>query len=409
MNFLWAVLELFLSLVVPEPGAAVEVRLVSGQTVRGRWLAANDAGGFVVAPSEGKSQTIDIGSIVAVRSFASRGTPSEVAAGSLRFELAGGDSIVGEIIESTFDDVRVRTRAFGDAVRLPLDRVDRVLRVDGIADIPATLGKDLPSDRDILFVRTRDGIDHVVGEVGKIDANGVVFTWGEKQESTFGFEKDRVIAIRLSGAEAPELEKTGVARVRFRDSSTLTGKLRRAPDQSATLDIGNGLVCTLRDEEIDDITFLGGKAVFLSDLEPTAVRETPIIDGAPLYGVARDRNLLGRELKVGDVGFAKGLAVHSRCEVEYRLDGKMKWFGAAVGIDASVAGMPMRGSVACSILLDGKIVFGPKVVRAGEAPVWIDRIDLSGKKSLVLLADFADNLHFNGRLIWGLPWLAPAE
>ncbi|MCA9322345.1 MAG: NPCBM/NEW2 domain-containing protein, partial [Planctomycetes bacterium] len=93
--------------------------------------------------------------------------------------------------------------------------------------------------------------------------------------------------------------------------------------------------------------------------------------------------------------------VHSRCQLQFDLSQGWDSFSSAVGIDGAVAEREVKGAVAFSVLVDDVRVAGPTIVRAGEAPVWITGVDLRGKKTLTLLADFADNYHFNGWAVWG--------
>src|SRR5262249_39328142 len=78
------------------------------------------------------------------------------------------------------------------------------------------------------------------------------------------------------------------------------------------------------------------KLAYLSDLEPVQVVEKSTLDRIENY--RRDRNLDEGPLRLGGEKFAKGLAVHSRTELVYDIEGKFKEFKAVLGVDDLVGG-----------------------------------------------------------------------
>ncbi len=93
-----------------------------------------------------------------------------------------------------------------------------------------------------------------------------------------------------------------------------------------------------------------GKLSFLSDMTPVKVIHTTT-EGFP-QNYRRDANLDGGPLKMGTKVYRKGLAIHSRTELEYDLNGEYREFKADVGFDSQVGGT--EGPVVVVIEGDGK-------------------------------------------------------
>ena len=157
------------------------------------------------------------------------------------------------------------------------------------------------------------------------------------------------------------------------------------PDGGLALQAACGVKLLLPSEEVVSWLVIGGKAVYLSDLEPLDYRFTPYL--GLTWPLCRDRNVLGGVLSLRNREFAKGMGVHSQSAVSYRLEGKYKRFQATLGIDDATDG---QGSVVFRVLADGKPVYTSPVVRGNHPPVTLAPLSLAGVKILTLVVDFAD-------------------
>ena len=110
--------------------------------------------------------------------------------------------------------------------------------------------------------------------------------------------------------------------------------------------------------EVRSITCREGRATYLSDLEPASVDEVPYFDQRLLYH--RDQGLTGGALQLRGTTYRKGLAVHSRCVLTYRLDGRYELFQARLGFED---GVPLAGSIACRVLADERELYANPAVR----------------------------------------------
>ncbi len=69
--------------------------------------------------------------------------------------------------------------------------------------------------------------------------------------------------------------------------------------------------------EIQEVRFGGGKMIYLSDLVPSKVEETPFFGHRLPW--RRNVNLLGEPLRMNGKAYDRGVAVHSRCILTYDL------------------------------------------------------------------------------------------
>ena len=158
-------------------------------------------------------------------------------------------------------------------------------------------------------------------------------------------------------------------------------------------------------EDLRSIDFSQGKIVFLSDLEPESVDWTPFVTAGrshalleSLYAPRRDRNFDGGplQLRIEDVTrqFKKGLAIHSRSEIVYRLERQFRRLVALAGIEPTL--IP-QGNVKLIIMGDGDPLFESSVAGNAE-PISLD-VDISGIRRLRIIVDFGADLDIADHLI----------
>ena len=194
-----------------------------------------------------------------------------------------------------------------------------------------------------------------------------------------------------AGGSAETLPRSAGAQlvVGMRDGSLLYAAHVVADAQRAQLELAGGTRLTGSSvDEVVSLQSLGGRFVYLSDLEPADYRQVPYLDIQWPY--KRDRNVLGDPLMVGGKRYLKGLGMHSAARLTYKLERQYKRFDAEVAIDDSAGG---RGSVvfAVYVLRDAKWqpAYTSDVVRGGDAPKNVS-VDLTGADAMTLVVDYAD-------------------
>lgn len=253
-----------------------------------------------------------------------------------------------------------------------------------------------------LFRTAQRGYDTVLGEIHRFSGRGLTFhALGAAGPRLYLYRKLDAVSIR--GAYAREdfqpnvrlLTRSGDSlRLRFVGLAPAAKALRFEQPGGRALSVAYSEVCSC--------VWLGAERRYLSDLEPVRVAErgSAFDDGsAPLYTFRRDRSVVGSPLVVRGEAHAKGVGVHADCELLYRVPEGATRLVARVGIDDSVLATPIRSSAEVSVLVDGKVEFGPITIKSGEAAEHV-AIPVSTGGLLTLRATFGDGRFFGDRVDW---------
>jgi hypothetical protein len=134
---------------------------------------------------------------------------------------------------------------------------------------------------------------------------------------------------------------------------------------------------------VSAIRVLGGRAEWLGRRDPDDYRFEPYLSSQ--WKLRRNRNATGGPLRLDDAECPFGLGMHSRASATYDLGGKYRWFRAAIGVDETAG---ERGSVVFGVEVDGERVYTSPVLKASDAAVSLEPIDLTGKQRLTLVVDY---------------------
>lgn len=156
----------------------------------------------------------------------------------------------------------------------------------------------------------------------------------------------------------------------------------------------SGSAIALPLHRIDKLDFSSGNTVFLSDLEADSIEWTPFVESktaaarlARLYQPRRDQAFAGGKLQLAGQSYDKGLSIHSRTQLTYRVPKNFKRLLATVGIDDRVR---ETGHVQLTVTGDGRSLFD-RPISGKDAPVELD-LDLTGVRRITVLVDFGEGL-----------------
>lgn len=232
---------------------------------------------------------------------------------------------------------------------------------------------------DLLVIRKDESLDHLDGVAGDVGEKISFLLDGDEvpiaREKVYG-----IIFRRKAGAvpkAAIQLDLTGGDQLQIAEvTGNATGfKVRLAA----------GIDAALAATDITTLDFSGGKVRYLSQLEPREVKYVPYFDLVSEY--RRDRSLDGKPLSLGGKTYARGLAIHSKTTLRYRIAGEFTRLKAVMGIDDSVC---RQYGVRVVISGDGKALFEGDV-RGTDAPRPLD-LDVAGVRDLEILVDFGGDL-----------------
>lgn len=145
--------------------------------------------------------------------------------------------------------------------------------------------------------------------------------------------------------------------------------------------------------QVREIDFSAGNLTFLSDLKPESVEWRPYLVTpatppvlAKWFSLRRDQTIDGSALTLAGQSYEKGLAVHSRSLISYRLTKSYQRFQAVVGVDER-----FRGPTNLKFVITGdERALLTRDVRGSDPPFEID-LDMSGVRRLKILVDFGED------------------
>ena len=335
-------------------------------------------------------KTIDLVSVVM--------RPPKRIDGTHSVQLRNGDVIAGVVVGSpepkaeqpakpADDSVLVRSASLGD-LAIRMSDIDSLLFE---SDQPPPQ-QAAARDKDEVILRNGDSLAGVLVSFGK-----EMLTF-DCPLGKVGVPFSRIRSVRFAalGAQYKEPD-TLLFAVTCADTSTLTGIDARWTGREFSVQSTLGTAFKLPADQVSAIEIRNGRIVYLSDMQPAEVKETPMFDERP-WGWQRDRSVSGKPISLGGRIYRKGLGVHSRCELSYDLGGTFKKFMAEVGINDAVDG----GNVEIRVYADGRQVFPPngkQLVSKKSGPLPIE-IDVTGAAKLTLVVDFGEELHVNDHADW---------
>jgi hypothetical protein len=202
-------------------------------------------------------------------------------------------------------------------------------------------------------------------------------------------DPSRVRGLVMARGEAPTPNSGGEGRIQASvetlDGERITGDWLAISATDIRLKPAWGAEISLPLERATRLSVLNGRLVFLSDLRPTEVQETPYFDEPRPFRI--DRSQGGRALRLGGRIYSRGLGVQSRSALTYALAGSFQNFAAMIGIDSEVGN---GGSVVFRVVGDERPLFESPVMRGGDPPVPVS-VDVSGVLLLRLEVDYADH------------------
>ncbi len=243
--------------------------------------------------------------------------------------------------------------------------------------------------KDLLVIRKKhaegDILDHLSGVTGDINDQSINFLLGEDDIS---INRNKVFGIIYRTRKSETDEPTCLVRLVGSDVIQTSAVTSDGKQLRATLTTGADISIPI--DKLQSLDFSRGKVLHLSQIKPREVRFTPMFDYIPgLFDYRRDCNLSdGGPLQLGNETYARGLAIHSKTYLRYRIGRDYRRFQAIMGIDNAVA--HKGGDVHVVISGDGKKLLETDV-RGVDKPVPID-LDISGVLNLEILVDFGGDL-----------------
>ncbi|MCO6456552.1 MAG: NPCBM/NEW2 domain-containing protein [Pirellulaceae bacterium] len=244
---------------------------------------------------------------------------------------------------------------------------------------------------DVVVIRkSPTALDQLEGVLHEIDESTVQFEF-DGDRIPVGLQKlEGVVYFHPLGQQLPR----AACKLSTTDGSTWQARDLRLTDGKLAMTTAAGLRVELPWERVKALDYSSGNVVYLSDLEPETANWTPFMEIpalaaklSRLYGPRRDKAFDGGKLQLDGKSFAKGLALHSRTELVFRLADSYRRLQAEYGIDEAVGD---AGHVELVVLGDDRELFRA-AVSGRDKPARLD-VDITGVRRLKLLVDYGQQL-----------------
>jgi hypothetical protein len=317
-----------------------------------------------------------------------------------RFTLSDGDVLQGKLMRWSDQTLAVQLTTFrGQIVQIPASAVLQIWAGTPVMVDKARALTVEPGPEDIAFVQKADDVIAVKGLVIGVDNSSLLFRFGDTDRK-IGLVK--IVGLLLRG-NAPKPITAFHQLVKTDSGDTIAGTWTGIDGDSAVITTPFGAAVKVPLSMVYAIEFVNGRVVYLSDLTATRVEQTPYFGRVMPYRL--DHSLTGGPLVMSDGNYSKGIAVHSRCVLEYDVSGGFDRFKTRLGFEDPAG---RQGRVTARVLGDGKVLYENADARGDQKPVDID-VALNGIRTLTLEIDFGKDQDVGDRVIWAMARLVRAK
>ncbi|MEK6259579.1 MAG: NPCBM/NEW2 domain-containing protein [Planctomycetota bacterium] len=386
--FAWPLLVVCLAATPP-----IEVSTLKGEQYVGSLerLSSEE----VVLKTPTGAMTIPGADLLSVRVPAGTTVPA-ISETAIEIRLTDGTRLRASSFASTGTEAAIEHPQLGP-LKLPVTVVQsvRFSAPDPKVDAAWNQLLDRTVKKDQVAVRKGDVLDHLDGVIGSLDEATVKF---QLDGDEIPVKRERVFGLIYARRE--NLSSKAVAAVDLSSGDRLAAKAVSFDGEAWKVKLVSGAEVSLPMPLVQTVDFTLGKIAYLSNLEPREIKYTPFWENLHTWEYRRDRMTHGGPISVGNKTYAKGLGIHSRTLLKYRIGGNYRRFQTIMGIDDSLRN---GGDVDVVIKGDGRTLFkGPVSIHErsepGAAnsteprlmqPIKLD-LDVTGIVELEILVDFGE-------------------
>ncbi|MCA9015893.1 MAG: NPCBM/NEW2 domain-containing protein [Planctomycetaceae bacterium] len=373
MHSLFCVSMTMLLAVSPE----VEVTSLGGTSVSGNLQTLNKT---VISLQQGEaSKGYPLSETLNVRFPKNRFQRSLEA--PLTIRLTDGSKFPIQSLQSNERQIKVSGDQTGTLI-LPANQVSSIRFGTLNSSILDSWEKLLNSknNKDLLVVQKENVLDFIDGVVGSITDEKIQFFTGDDEVAVDRKRVFGIIYFREPASEAPPF-----CSIRLTSGGLIHASAITCSGADFEVTLQGGARAQFAPTSIASLDFSQGKVRYLSDLEPHNIEYTPFFDTVWKY--RKDKHRDGGPLRLAGKEYARGLYIHSKTLLQYRIKDEYRNFRAIMGIDDSVPGI---GFVYVEIKGNGRTLYSGNV-RSSDPPVELN-LDVRGVRDLEILVDFGDNL-----------------
>jgi len=306
--------------------------------------------------------------------------------------LKSGDALHGHLNQWADQKLTLALAASGDqTVQIPASQLMQLWCGRDASLKKAAAMKVEAGPEDVVFVEKDNNVISVKGHVIGITGDSLQFRFGDEDRKIALY---RLVGIVFAHSDADKPIQSFRQAARLSSGDAIIGTWVGVDQNALSMRTAWGATVKIPLSNIDSIDFLGGRIAYLSDLRPVKVEQTPFFGRVIPFRL--DRSLEGGTLQLSDGTYSKGIAVHSRCVLQYDIKGDFARFQSKLGFEDPQGKL---GNVAARVLGDGKVLYENSETRGDQKPAAID-LDVTGLQSLTLEIDFGKGQDVAARVIW---------
>jgi hypothetical protein len=373
------------------PPLDVSVETLSGPARTGALVELHDQ--HIVLEADAKRETLDLRDLLTL-TFANRPAANPAAA-SVWVALVDGSQLegTGYAVADRVAAIRIGDRT----VSVETDNVLSVRFQPPSPDLDRQWQEILRGGArgDVVVLRrSKTSLDQLEGVFHDVTDEAVDFEYDEQRIAVKRGKLEGIIYFHAAPREVPG----ALCKVLETNGSTWCVKSLELAGDLLRVTTTGGTSCEIPLAQLARCDFSAGNVLYLSDLEHELAECTPFIATRlpenrilQLYAPRRDASFEGSGLWLGAGNairqYEKGLAIHSRSVLVFRLQEGYRKLTADVGIDSRLHG---RGNVVLVIRGDDKELLRRSI--AGKDPPLPLDLNIEGVRRLEILVDFGETL-----------------
>jgi hypothetical protein len=312
-------------------------------------------------------------------------------AGQWQVRLQGEDRWTGAVKSWSAKKLAFQPDASPDVVvDVPVDRLREIWKGTPALVAQARAMKVQPGAEDVAFIEKDNQVHNVKGLVAGIEGDSLVFRFNDADRK---IALNRLVGILFAGTQTTKDQAFHQA-VELMSGDVISGQWKTMTSGNLGIETAWGKAMNIPLDTVANIQCRNGKLVYLSDLTPAHVEQVAYFDR--VFPYRNDFSLSGSSLKLLDGYYDKGIAVHSRCVLEYDVGAKFEQFKAHLGFQQPDG---LSGQCVIRVLADGKVVYEDQNARGDQKPVDIS-VSVSGTNKLALEVDFGQGQDVGDRVVW---------
>lgn len=272
------------------------------------------------------------------------------------------------------------------------------------ADRAAINRDNEPENEDTVYLKDKKDpeiIRSVSGKVSGLDDGNLTFVFRGKERT---IARDRVVGLVFKHASRAAPTPPRMHQVLELQGGQVLPCMVKTIGEHVTFEIIGGSLATPPRSVVRAMRVENGRRIDLTRLAPNAEESIPYFSLKLPYKV--NTNFSGRPIVLFDEKiYERGLAVHSKSRLHYKLKPNCERFLATFGLMHPGGKL---GNVTARVLGDGKVLWQQDNITATTNPIEID-VELKGVERLILEVDFGEGQNVGDRAAWCNPRLIYAS